>query len=103
MADDDNVHQFMEYRKRAEDREKELAKQTPLEGGGGGDHTGGMEARVAKLEAHVEHIDKTISDIKADVRDLRNTVDGNFKWMLGLGFTAWLALILAAAKGFNWI
>lgn len=43
---------------------------------GGGDHTGGenppgggdMEARVAKLESHVEYMRRDISDLRADVK-----------------------------------
>ncbi len=40
-----------------------------VSGGGGMD---GLEPRVAKLEAHVEHIVRDLGDVKPDVRDMRD-------------------------------
>jgi len=42
----------------------------PLQGGGGGGTFDGMEPRVARLEADVEHIKTDVGDIKSDVRSL---------------------------------
>lgn len=45
----------------------------------GGDGGGDMEARVAKLEASVEHIQTDISDIKIDIREIRQLFSQDFK------------------------
>ena len=42
---------------------------------GGGPHDPGLEARVAKLEAAVEHIQRDIADIKAVLARLAPIVD----------------------------
>lgn len=58
------------------------------------DTTGGeppMEARIARLEAHVEHIREDVSSIKVDIRIL-----------LGMIITGALGLAGLMAKGFGW-
>lgn len=42
-----------------------------LKSGGGDGTSDGMEARVAKLEAVAEHIQKDVAEIKTDVREFR--------------------------------
>lgn len=42
-----------------------------LQSSGGDDTSGGMEARVAKLEAHMEHVLQDVSLIRADVGTLK--------------------------------
>lgn len=71
----------------------------PLEMGGGGNHTGGMEARIAKLEAHVEHIREDIAGIRDALRDLK--VDFKIVWAAIFASTLGLAGLLA--KGFGWL
>jgi hypothetical protein len=44
----------------------------PLPPAGGGGTFDGMEARVAKLEAHVEHILEDVSGLRTDMRDVRD-------------------------------
>jgi hypothetical protein len=83
----------------------------PLQPPGGGGTFDGMEARVAKLEAVVEHIQRDISDIKGDVRGLRTDARTDFR-MLFRGYycgrirTCWpdgqgisLVLVLPWAPG----
>ena len=62
-----------------------------------------MEPRVAKLEAHVEHIQRDVTEIKGDLRSL-------LRWGLAIfagGFViTWAGLIGLAyiiAKGFHWL
>lgn len=68
-------------------------------GGGYGD---GMEARVAKLEAHVEHIMRDTGEIKTDLRDLRKKVDSHFLFLISALGAGFIALIGLMAKGFHW-
>lgn len=45
-----------------------------LRGSGGGGTYDDMEARVAKLEAHVEHLVNDVSAIKTDMKDSRERI-----------------------------
>lgn len=46
------------------------SEEDQLAGGGGPPHDGGMEARVAKLEATVEYIQRDIAEIKIDLKSM---------------------------------
>lgn len=59
--------------------------------GGGGDDSG-MEARVAKLEATVEHIQQNTQDIKTDIRSIRN-------WGFTMFILTWGGLLALATLG----
>lgn len=67
--------------------------------GNGNNGGGGMEVRIAKLEAHTEHIQSDITEIKSELKDFRKEVKADFRWLIGIGF----ALIGVIAKGFHWI
>jgi hypothetical protein len=71
-----------------------------LSGNGGG---GSMEARVARLEASVGHIQTDISDIKQDLRNFRASVDQKFLWLLGAYGVGFFSLLGFLAKGFKWV
>lgn len=62
-----------------------------------------MEARVAKLEAIAENIQRDLGDIKADVREQRRDVRGDFRLTFGAIITVALGLAALMAKGFGWI
>ena len=77
------------------------------DGSDGGD---GMEARIARLEAHVEHIDKTLDEMKLDARELRAEVkevrqEARTDFRLTFGALIAVAIGLAGmmAKGFGWL
>lgn len=70
--------------------------------GGGGDNDG-MESRVAKLEAAVEHIQRDISDLKTDVRGLRADSRSDFRTLFGALIAVALGLAGIMAKGFGWL
>lgn len=61
----------------------------PIDTGGGGSNNGGMEARVAKLEAIAEASDKRLTQIEGDLRELFRVAIGGFvlTWagIIGLG------------------
>lgn len=77
-------------------------------------YDGGMEARIAKLEAGVSHLESDVKDIKVDLRAIRadhkddwrsiradQRTDFRTTWA-GLIATA-LGLAALMAKGFGWI
>jgi hypothetical protein len=86
---------------------------TPLQPIGGGSNDG-MEARVARLEADVEHIKRDIGDIKTDMRSLGHVGDirvdlgvlrervshlptkGYIGWFVVIGLAALAALVTVA-------
>jgi len=62
-----------------------------------------MEARVAKLEAVVEHIQADIGDIKINIRGLRADARSDFRILFGALITVALGLTGLIAKGFHWL
>lgn len=76
--------------------------------GNGGDGMD-LEPRVAKIEANIEHINKSVEEIKLDLRVLRSDMNNSLKeihsdmkhhffWLLGTIF----ALGAIMAHGFHW-
>lgn len=77
--------------------------------GGSGDD-GGMEARVARLEASVEHIERDIADIKTTLRGhdgkfdgLRDRMDRDFRIQFAALIAVALGLAGLLARGFHWL
>jgi hypothetical protein len=74
--------------------------------GGGGDD-GGMEARIAKLEAGQEFIQRDVKELKDDVRAMRADVNYIRTTDFRLLFSAIIAVAVGLAglmaKGFHWI
>jgi len=62
-----------------------------------------VEARLAKVEAAVEHIQTDNRDIKQDLRDLSKKVDNHLYLVLAAGAAAAIGLAGVMAKGFNWL
>lgn len=88
---------FSQIQQQIDDMKKSFTK-----GGGGGDN-GDMEARIAKLESTVEYVQRDISEIKADIKDIRTTMRSDFKWLLGVYAAGILGLAGLMAKGFGWL
>ncbi len=63
----------------------------------------GVEARVAKLEAGIEYVQRNIAEIKTELQIMR----GNARSDLRLTFAALIAVALGLAgllaKGFHWL
>lgn len=78
-----------------------------VDGGGSGGDNGAMEARVAKLEATTEYVQRDIAELKTDVRELRKDIIGirttDFRIMFGAIITVALGLAALMAKGFHWL
>lgn len=62
-----------------------------------------MEARVAKLEASMEHVQRDIADIKADLRAIRGEARTDFRLLFAALITVALGLAGLMAKGFHWL
>jgi len=80
-----------------------------LDNGDDGGNFGGMEARIVRLETLAEVTEKTLADIKGDVReirkdtkDIRKELSAAKVWALILLGTGWISLVGVMAKGFGW-
>jgi hypothetical protein len=62
-----------------------------------------MEARIAKLEAAVEFIQRNIRDLKEDVHSLRKDLQTDFRILFGAIMSVALSLSAIMAKGFGWL
>lgn len=73
-----------------------------------------LEARVARIEAHIEHIDEDIRSMKQDISGIRSAlIDmsfklnaqmwSNFKWLLGIFIAGFGTLTTLMAHGFHWL
>lgn len=40
--------------------------------------------RLVVLERDVAHIDRTLTDVKTDMKALRSEIHSNFRWLLGV-------------------
>lgn len=82
----------------------EKARQDSTLKSGDGDGTfDGMEARVAKLEASSEFIQREITDLKSEVRGLRSDARSDFRLLFGAIITVAISLAAMMAKGFGWL
>ena len=78
-----------------------------VDGGGPTDNDGGMEARVAKLEAAMEYVQRDIGELKSEVREIRKDITGirttDFRILFGAIIAVALGLAGLMAKGFHWL
>lgn len=92
--------------------EKLKAERADGDRNSGGDHTGGngtsnggggdMEARVAKLETHVEYIRRDVDALVKGVGEHRKETALDFRILFGALITTALGLAAIIAKGFHW-
>lgn len=70
----------------------------------GGD---GMEARIAKLEAITEYIQRDISELKDDTKSIKSDITSirttDFRILFGAIIAVALGLAGLMAKGFHWL
>jgi outer membrane murein-binding lipoprotein Lpp len=92
---------------------RQLQVERMVVAGGSGPHDPGMEARVAKLESDVGHIQGDVAEIKTDLKDLgrrfdtriddlRKVLESDFRLLFGALIVATLGLAGVMAKGFHW-
>ncbi len=62
-----------------------------------------MEPRIAKLEAHAEHFDKDLREVKQELRQLNARLDKGFLILASLNIGSTLALAGLIAKSSHWI
>ena len=55
--------------------EKTTREGDALKSGGGGGTSGGMEARVARLESDMEHVKKSVAEIATDMKAVRTSIN----------------------------
>jgi hypothetical protein len=72
-------------------------KPTPLETSGGGGDSTGMEPRVAKLEAHMEHVLADTTLLKADVGKLKVDVATLLERVGGLPSKGFIVAVVLSA------
>jgi hypothetical protein len=67
---------------------------------------GDMEARVAKLEAGMEYVQRDLAEIKLDVRAMRDSVNSirttDFRLIFGAIIAVAIGLAGLMGKGFGW-
>jgi hypothetical protein len=97
----DDVVDVTYLRRRISDLEAQIG--SPVKAAGGGGTSGGMEPRVAKLEAAVEHIQRDTTDIKTDMRTLRDNARTDFRLLFSAIIVVALGLAGLMARGFHWL
>ena len=61
-----------------------------------------MDARIAKLESDVGHILRDISDMRADLKDIKKEARDDFRLLFGALIATTLALGGMIGHGFKW-
>jgi len=80
---------------------KEMASQLKM--GPQPPDNGDMEARVAKLEASMEYVQRDIGEIKTDLRQIKEHARTDFRQLFGALIVVALGLAGLMAKGFHWL
>lgn len=98
------IDDTMDLRRRVKAlEERGINMETTQLGGGGGPPSNALEARIAKVESSVEHIEKDIAEVH---NDLRSLLEQGFKYFLitwGGLIAATLGLAWLMAHGFGWL
>jgi hypothetical protein len=81
-----------------------LLRQMTQFGGGpntpGGD---GTNARLAKLEAAIEHIHTDLGEVRKDIREIKSDAKTDFRILFGAIIFVALGIAGLMAKGFKWL
>jgi hypothetical protein len=63
----------------------------------------GVEARVAKLEAGIEYVQRNIAEIKTELQIMRGNARSDFRLTFAALIAVALGLAGLLAKGFHWL
>ena len=74
-----------------------------LDSSGGGDNSGGMEARITRLETLAEVTERRLAAIESDTKEIRKEIASAKIWALLLMGAGWASLVGMMAKGFGWL
>jgi hypothetical protein len=61
-----------------------------------------MEARIGQLESDVDCIKRDVTELRGDVRTLREHQERDFRLLFGALIVVALGLAALMAKGFGW-
>ena len=81
----------------------EASNDSELRGGGEPPYDPRMEARVAKLEAAMEYVQRDLGEIKTDIREIKKDAKVDFRLLFGAVIAVALGLAGLMAKGFQWL
>jgi chromosome segregation ATPase len=62
----------------------------------------GLGLRMTRLEQGFDDMNESQTMMRMDLRDLRNSVDSKFLWILTTMFAFGAAILAAMAQGFHW-
>ena len=62
-----------------------------------------MEARIARLEAGMDHIQSDMRDVKSDLRVIRDDARTDFRLLFGALIAVAIGLAGLMARGFGWL
>lgn len=63
----------------------------------------GTEARIARIEAHVDHLREGLTELKAETREIKSDMKTDFRILFGAIITVAVGISGLLAKGFGWI
>ena len=64
---------------------------------------GGLDKRMVAMEVGFEHVKEGQATLHVDLRDMRNSLDAKFIWIVTTMFVFGAAILAAMAKGFHWL
>jgi tetrahydromethanopterin S-methyltransferase subunit B len=74
MSVDQRLRDIREVEGRINEALTRLGQASALQGGDGGGTSGGMEARVARLESDMEHVKKAVDRLETSVSDTKKSL-----------------------------
>jgi len=54
-----------------------------------------VEGILEQMDRRLNHIERDLEDIRADIRSLDTKIDRNFRWTLGIFIPLWITIIVA--------
>jgi hypothetical protein len=64
---------------------------------------GATKAAIDRLDRRIETVERRLDGIAAELRDVRNRQDRDFRWLIGLYLAGYASLLGVMAHGFHWL